>query len=244
MPTTTSLDASSSTFSSRNVPFREAEGSGALFFERDGASFRFSTTARGEIVVVELTSAPTFLAFLRDGTTFYEPDLSAEAAPVFSPKFTIDADSGTTSPLQREERRRAANRSPNVRVRVYDPSFLEGLLPSNVFSANELKLAALSPLKTGDRIAAFWNRSSGRFETVASPKIDVLRFQLTSPLIAGSTGNATALYFDSTTNSYLSAGLEITVADAFGTFSGTIGARGVARRVADRNVWEIATLVP
>jgi hypothetical protein len=105
-----------------------------------------------------------------------------------------------------------------------------------------LPLARYAPYRVGDRIAAFWNQTSGRWEVLAPPEVNVVRFQLTAALTNGSTAPAAALYFDSATQTVVDGGLKINVADFLGRFQGAVGARGYARRFADRDAWEVFAL--
>ena len=82
---TISLESATSSFTSRGVPFRRVDANGSWAFEQDGASFRISEPRRLEIRVFQATKAPEFLTFTRDGATFYEPTLSFETAPVYTP---------------------------------------------------------------------------------------------------------------------------------------------------------------
>ena len=184
--------------------------------------------------------APEFFAFTRDGATLYEPTLSFEAAPVYTPFSHYEV--GSAKPTQRENLRRTADLSETVRERVYAPTFLERLNVEQTLTANDLSLAFYAPYRVGDRLNAFWNRTNGRWEVVAPPEFNVVRFQLTSALTTGSTATADALYFDATTQTFVDGGLKIAVADFFGRFQGAVGKRGYARRFADRDSWEIFAL--
>lgn len=238
---TFSLTSETSSFAARNVPFRRVDARGAFVFERDGASFRFAApTTRPEIRVFQATKNPVFLAFNRDGQTFYEPTLSVEAAPVYSPFFAETL--GDVASIKREHFHRVADLTESARTRIYDPTFLERLGVAHPLSINELSLARYSPLRTGNRLNAFWNRASGRWEVVAPPEFNVVRFQLTSALTLGSTATAAAFYFDSTTQTFVDGGLKIDVADFLGRFQGAVGTRGYARRFADSAAWEIFAL--
>jgi len=127
----------------------------------------------------------------------------------------------------------------SVRQRVYDPSFLERLNVDKTLTQNDLPLALYAPYRVGYRLAAFWNRTSGRWEVIAPPEFNVVRFQLETALTNGSTATAAALYFDSATQTFVDGGLKIAVADFLGRFQGAVGARGYARRFADRDAWEV-----
>ncbi|MBR4976181.1 MAG: hypothetical protein IKY61_03935, partial [Thermoguttaceae bacterium] len=229
---TISLESATSSFTSRGVPFRRVDANGSWAFEQDGASFRISEPRRLEIRVFQATKAPEFLAFTRDGATLYEPTLSFEAAPVYTPFSEIAL--GSAQPTPRENLRRAADSSESVRQRVYDPSFLERLNVAKTLTQNDLSLAFYAPYRIGDRLNAFWNRTSGRWEVLAPPEFNVVRFQLTSTLASGSVATAAALYFDAETQTFVDGGLNIDVADFLGHFHGAVGARGYARRFADR----------
>ena len=237
---TISLESATSSFTSRGVPFRRVDANGSWAFEQDGASFRISEPRRLEIRVFQATKAPEFLAFTRDGATLYEPTLSFEAAPVYTPFSEIAL--GSAQPTPRENLRRAADSSESVRQRVYDPSFLERLNVAKTLTQNDLSLAFYAPYRIGDRLNAFWNRTSGRWEVLAPPEFNVVRFQLETALTSGSTATAAALYFDATTQTFVDGGLKINVADFLGRFQGAVGARGYARRFADRAAWEIFAL--
>ena len=237
---TISLESATSSFTSRGVPFRRVDANGSWAFEQDGASFRISEPRRLEIRVFQATKAPEFLAFTRDGATLYEPTLSFEAAPVYTPFSEIAL--GSAQPTPRENLRRAADSSESVRQRVYDPSFLERLNVAKTLTQNDLSLAFYAPYRIGDRLNAFWNRTSGRWEVLAPPEFNVVRFQLTSTLASGSVATAAALYFDAETQTFVDGGLNIDVADFLGHFHGAVGARGYARRFADRAAWEIFAL--
>lgn len=235
-----SLEGAASSFTSRNVSFRRVDANGSWTFEQDGASFRVSEPRRLEIRVFQTTSAPEFLAFTRDGATLYEPTLSFESAPVYTPFSEIAV--GAAQPTQRENLRRTAELTKSVRQRVYDPTFLERLNVGNTLTSNDLPLAFYAPYRVGDRLNAFWNRTSGRWEVLAPPEFNVVRFQLTATLASGSVAPAAALYFDSATQTFVDGGLKIDVADFLGRFHGAVGARGYARRFADRDAWEIFAL--
>ena len=237
---TISLESATSSFTSRGVPFRRVDANGSWAFEQDGASFRISEPRRLEIRVFQATKAPEFLAFTRDGATLYEPTLSFEAAPVYTPFSEIAL--GSAQPTPRENLRRAADSSESIRQRVYDPSFLERLNVAKMLTQNDLSLAFYAPYRIGDRLNAFWNRTSGRWEVLAPPEFNVVRFQLTSTLASGSVATAAALYFDAETQTFVDGGLNIDVADFLGHFHGAVGARGYARRFADRDAWEIFAL--
>ncbi|MBQ6827620.1 MAG: hypothetical protein IJO46_06355, partial [Thermoguttaceae bacterium] len=60
--------------------------------------FRISEPRRLEIRVFQATKAPEFLAFTRDGATLYEPTLSFEAAPVYTPFSEIALGSAQPTP--------------------------------------------------------------------------------------------------------------------------------------------------
>lgn len=237
---TISFESASSSFTSRNVPFRRVDANGSWAFEQDGASFRLSEPRTLEIRVFQVAQAPEFLAFTRDGATFYEPTLSFDAAPVYTPFSHYEI--GSAKPTQRENLRRTADSTESVRRRVYDPTFLERLNVEETLSANDLPLAFYAPYRVGDRLNAFWNRASGRWEVLAPPEFNVVRFQLTSALTPGSTATAAALYFDSATQTFVDGGLKIAVADFLRRFQGTVGTRGYARRFADRDAWEVFAL--
>lgn len=237
---TLSLESATSNFTSRGVPFRRVDANGPWAFEQDGAAFRISEERRLELRVFQATKAPEFLAFTRDGETFYEPTLSFEAAPVYTPFSHYELDCAKST--QRENLRRAADSSESVRQRVYDPSFLERLNVDKTLTQDDLSLAFYAPYRVGDRLAAFWNRTSGRLEIVAPPEFNVVRFQLETALTNGSTATAAALYFDASTQTFSDGGLKIAVADFLGRFQGAVGARGYARRFADRDAWEIFAL--
>ncbi len=237
---TISLESATSSFTSRGVPFRRVDANGSWAFEQDGASFRISEPRRLEIRVFQATKAPEFLAFTRDGATLYEPTLSFEAAPVYTPFSEIAL--GSAQPTPRENLRRAADSSESIRQRVYDPSFLERLNVAKMLTQNDLSLAFYAPYRIGDRLNAFWNRTSGRWEVLAPPEFNVVRFQLTSTLASGSVATAAALYFDAETQTFVDGGLNIDVADFLGHFHGAVGARGYARRFVDRDAWEIFAL--
>lgn len=237
---TISLESATSSFTSRGVPFRRVDANGSWAFEQDGASFRISEPRRLEIRVFQATKAPEFLAFTRDGATLYEPTISFEAAPVYTPFSEIAV--GSAQPTPRENLRRTADSSESVRQRVYDPSFLERLNVDKTLTQNDLPLAFYAPYRVGDRLNAFWNRTSGRWEVLAPPEFNVVRFQLTSTLASGSVASAAALYFDSATQTFVDGGLNIAVADFLGRFHGAVGTRGYARRFADRDAWEIFAL--
>lgn len=237
---TISFDSATSAFSSRNVPFRRVDGNGPWAFEQDGASFRLSEPRTLEIRVFQVMKAPEFFAFTRDGATLYEPTLSFEAAPVYTPFSHYEV--GSAQPTKRENLRRVADWTVSLRARVYDPTFLEQLNAEQTLTSNDLSLAFYAPYRVGDRLNAFWNRTSGRWETLAPPEFNVVRFQLSSALTNGSTATAAALYFDSATQTFIDGGLKINVADFFGRFHGAVGTRGYARRFADRDAWEIFAL--
>ena len=237
---TISFESASSSFTSRNVPFRRVDANGFWAFEQDGAAFRLSEPRRLEIRVFQATKAPEFLAFTRDGATLYEPTLSFEAAPVYTPFSHYEV--GSAKPTQRENLRRTVDLTESGRRRVYDPTFLERLKVEQTLTANDLPLAKYAPYRVGDRLAAFWNRTNGRWEVLAPPEFNIVRFQLTSPLASGSTASAAALYFDSATQTFVDGGLKIDVADFLGRFQGAVGARGYARRFADRDAWEVFAL--
>ena len=237
---TISLESATSSFTSRGVPFRRVDANGSWAFEQDGASFRISEPRRLEIRVFQATKAPEFLAFTRDGATLYEPTLSFEAAPVYTPFSEIAL--GSAQPTPRENLRRTADSSESVRQRVYDPSFLERLNVDKTLTQDDLSLSFYAPYRVGDRLNAFWNRTSGRWEVLAPPEFNVVRFQLTSTLASGSTATASALYFSEATQTFVDGGLKIDVADFLGRFQGAVGARGYARRFADRDAWEIFAL--
>lgn len=237
---TLSLESATSNFTSRGVPFRRVDANGPWAFEQDGAAFRVSEARRLEIRVFQATQAPEFLAFTRDGATLYEPTLSFEAAPVYTP-FSDDS-LGSAQPTPRENLRRTADSSESVRQRVYEPSFLERLNVDKTLTQDDLPLAFYAPYRVGDRFAAFWNRTSGRWEVLAPPEFNVVRFQLETALASGSTATASALYFDEETQTFVDGGLKIAVADFLGRFQGAVGARGYARRFADRAAWEIFAL--
>ena len=237
---TISLKSATSSFTSRGVPFRRVDANGSWAFEQDGAAFRISEPRRLEIRVFQATKAPEFLVFTRDGATFYEPTLSFEAAPVYTPFSEIAL--ASAQPTPRENLRRDVDLTDSVRQRVYDPSFLERLNVDKTLTQNDLPFAFYAPYRVGERLAAFWNRTSGRWEVLAPPEFNVVRFQLTSTLANGSTATAAALYFDSATQTFVDGGLKIDVADFLGRFQGAVGARGYARRFADRDAWEIFAL--
>lgn len=238
---TLNLNSETASFTTRNNPFRRVDARGALAFERDGAAFRLSTPPREAVRVFQLTKAPEFFAFARDATqTLYEPALSAEAAPVFT-AFS-DVSLGRATPTRRECLRRTADLTETVRKRVYDPTFLERLNVSQPLSSKDLTLANYAPYRIGDRLNAFWNRTSGRWELVAPRELNVVRFQLTAALTSGSAAPAAALYFAQETQNFVDGGLKIVVADFLGRFQGAIGTRGYARRFADRDAWEILAL--
>ncbi|MBR4834001.1 MAG: hypothetical protein IKU86_06695 [Thermoguttaceae bacterium] len=237
---TISLESATSGFTSRNVPFHRVDANGPWAFEQDGASFRLAEPRTLEISVFQVARAPEFLAFTRDGATFYEPTLSFEAAPVYTPFTEIAV--GSAQPTRRENLRRAADLTESVRRRVYAPTFLERLNVEQTLTSNNLPLAFYAPYRVGDRLNAFWNRTSGRWEVVAPPEFNVVRFQLSSALTPGSTATADALYFDATTQTFVDGGLKIAVADFLGRFQGAVGKRGYARRFADRDSWEIFAL--
>lgn len=234
---TLSLESATSSFTSRGVPFRRVDANGPWAFEQDGAAFRVSEPRRLEIRVFQTTKAPEFLSFTRDGATRYEPSLSFEAAPVYTPFSEIAL--GSAQPKPRETLLRTADLTASVRQRVYDPTFLERLNVDKTLTQNDLPLAYYAPYRVGDRLAAFWNRTSGRWEVLAPTEFNVVRFQLTSALASGSTATAAALYFNSATQTFVDGGLKIAVADFLGRFHGAVGARGYARRFADRDAWEI-----
>lgn len=227
---TISLESATSSFTSRGVPFRRVDANGFWTFEQDGASFRLSEPRRLEIRVFQATKTPEFLAFARDGETFYEPTLSFEAAPIYAP------------PTQRENLLRTADLTESVRQRVYAPTFLERLNVDKTLTQNDLSLAKYAPYRVGDRINAFWNRTFGRWEVLAPPNVNIVRFQLTSTLAQGASASAAALYFDNASQTFVDGGLKIDVADFLGRFQGAVGARGYARRFADRDAWEIFAL--
>lgn len=237
---TVSLESATSNFTSRGVPFRRVDANGPWAFEQDGAAFRVSEPRRLEIRVFQATQTPEFLAFTRDDATLYEPTLSFEAAPVYTPFSEIALASARPTP--RENLRRTANLPESVRQRVYDPTFLERLNVDKTLTQNDLPLAFYAPYRVGDRLNAFWNRTSGRWEVLAPPEFNVVRFQLTSTLASGSVATAAALYFDEATQTFVDGGLNINVADFLGRFHGAVGARGYARRFADRDAWEIFAL--
>lgn len=237
---TISLESATSSFTSRGVPFRRVDANGPWAFEQDGASFRISEERRLELRVFQATKAPEFLAFTRDGETLYEPTLSVEAAPVYTPFSEIAL--GSAQPRPRENLRRDADSSESVRQRVYDPSFLERLNVDKMLTQNDRSLVFYAPYRVGDRLNAFWNRTNGRWEVLAPPEFNVVRFKLTSTLASGSTATAAALYFDAATQTFVDGGLNIDVADFLGRFHGAVGARGYARRFADRDAWEIFAL--
>ncbi len=234
---TLSLESATSSFTSRGVPFRRVDANGPWAFEQDGAAFRVSEPRRLEIRVFQATQAPEFLAFNREGATLYEPTLSFEAAPVYTP--FADYSLGYAAPTKRENLRRTADLTASVRQRVYDPSFLERLNVDKTLTQDDLPLALYAPYRVGYRLAAFWNRTSGRWEVIAPPEFNVVRFQLETALTNGSTATAAALYFDSATQTFVDGGLKIAVADFLGRFQGAVGARGYARRFADRDAWEV-----
>lgn len=237
---TISLESATSSFTSRGVPFRRVDANGSWAFEQDGAAFRISEPRRLEIRVFQATKAPEFLAFTRDGATFYEPTLSFEAAPVYTPFSEIAI--ASAQPTPRENLRRAADLTESVRQRVYDPSFLERLNVDKTPTQDDLPLAFYAPYRVGDRLNAFWNRTSGHWEVLAPPEFNVVRFQLLSALTNDLPATASALYFDSATQTFIDGGLKIAVADFLGRFQGAVGARGYARRFADRDAWEIFAL--
>ena len=237
---TISFESATSGFTSRNVPFRRVEANGSWAFEQDGASFRLAEPRRLEIRVFQAAKAPEFLAFTRDGATLYEPTLSFEAAPVYTPFSHYEV--GSAKPTQRENLRRTADLTEPVRQRVYDPTFLERLNADQTLTQNDLQLAFYAPYRVGERLNAFWNRTSGRWEVLAPPEFNVLRFQLTTALTPGSHATAAALYFDLTSQTFVDGGLKITVADFLGRFQGAVGTRGYARRFADRDAWEVFAL--
>jgi hypothetical protein len=237
---TISLESATSGFTSRGASFRRVDANGPWAFEQDGAAFRLSEGGRLKIHVFQATLAPEFLAFTRDGQTLYEPTLSFEAAPVYTPFSHYEI--GSAQPTKRENLRRTADLSETVRQRVYDSTFLERLNVEQTLSANDLPLAKYAPYRVGDRLNAFWNRTSGRWEVLAPPEFNVVRFQLTAELTPGSTATAAALYFDESTQTLVDGGLKIDVADFLGRFQGTVGARGYARRFADRDAWEVFAL--
>ena len=237
---TISLESATSGFTSRGASFRRVDANGPWAFEQDGAAFRLSESGRLKIRVFQATQAPEFFAFTRDGQTLYEPTLSFEAAPVFTP--FSDVANGRAEATKRETLRRTADLSETVRQRVYAPTFLERLNVEQTLTLNDLPLARYAPYRVGDRLNAFWNQTSGHWEVLAPPEFNVVRFQLLSALTAGSTANAAALYFDETTQTFVDGGLKINVADFLGRFQGTVGARGYARRFADRDAWEIFAL--
>ena len=237
---TVSLKSASSSFTSRSASFRRVDANGPWAFEQDGAAFRISEGGRLKIRVFEATQNPGFLAFNRDGQTLYEPTLSFEGAPIYTPFFEVSV--GRPEATKREKLRRTVNWSESVRQRVYDPTFLERLNVDQTLETNDLSLAQYAPYRVGDRVNAFWNRTSGRWEVLAPPEFNAVRFQLTSALTAGSTATAAALYFDATTQTFVDGGLRIDVADFLGRFQGGVGARGYARRFADRDAWEIFAL--
>ncbi|MBQ5789956.1 MAG: hypothetical protein IIW01_06675, partial [Thermoguttaceae bacterium] len=181
-----------------------------------------------------------FLAFNRDGQTLYEPTLSFEGAPIYTPFFEVSV--GRPEATKREKLRRTVNWSESVRQRVYAPTFLERLNVDKTLTQDDLPLAFYAPYRVGDRLNAFWNRTSGRWEVLAPPEFNVVRFQLTSTLASGSVATASALYFDEATQTFVDGGLKINVADFLGRFQGAVGARGYARRFADRDAWEIFAL--
>ncbi len=229
-----SLEYTTSSFTTRTDPFRRVDARGPLAFERDGAAFRLSTPPRFVARVFQLTQPPEFLTFTLDGATRCEPALSFEAAPVFTPF--------SDAPSQRENLRRTADLTESVRRRVYDPTFLERLNVEQTTSTNDLTLAHYAPYRVGDRLNAFWNQASGRWEVLAPPEFNVVRFQLTSALTSGATATAAALYFDAETQTFVDGGLKIDVADFLGRFQGEVGSRGYARRFADRAAWEVFEL--
>ncbi len=237
---TISLESSTSSFTSRGAPFRRVDANGPWAFEQDGAAFRLSEGGRLKIRVFQATQAPEFLAFTRDGQTLYEPTLSFEAAPVYPPFFTVA--SGCATATRRENLRQTADLSESVRQRVYAPTFLERLNVEETLTSNDLSLARYAPYRVGDRLNAFWNRASGRWEVLAPPEFNVVRFQLETTLTSGSTATAAALYFDAETQTFTDGGLKIAVADFLGRFHGMVGTRGYARRFADRDAWEIFAL--
>ena len=237
---TISFESATSGFTSRNVPFRRVDGNGPWAFEQDGASFRLSEPRTLEIRVFQVARTPEFLVFTRDGATFYEPTLSFEAAPVYTPFSHYEV--GSAQPTKRENLRRVADWTVSLRDRVYDPTFLEQLNAEQTLTSNDLSLAFYAPYRVGDRLNAFWNRTSGRWETLAPPEFNVVRFQLSSALTNGSTATAAALYFDSATQTFVDGGLKIAVADFLRRFQGTVGTRGYARRFADRDAWEVFAL--
>jgi hypothetical protein len=237
---TISFDSATSAFPSRNVPFRRVDGNGPWAFEQDGASFRLAEPRRLEIRVFQATKAPEFLAFTRDGATLYEPTLSFEAAPVYTPFYHCEI--GSAQPTKRENLRRTADLTESIRERVYAPTFLEQLSVEQTLTANDLPLAKYAPYRVGDRLNAFWNRTSGRWEVLAPSEFNVVRFQLLSALTHGSVATASALYFDEATQTFVDGGLKINVADFLGRFQGAVGARGYARRFVDRDAWEIFAL--
>lgn len=235
-----SLESSTSSFPSRGASFRRVDANGPWAFEQDGAAFRLSEGGRLKIRVFQATQEPEFLAFTRDEQTFYEPTLSFEVAPVYTPFFDVAL--SRPEPIKREDLRRTADLSESVRQRVYDPTFLERLNVEHTLTSNDLPLAKYAPYRVGDRLAAFWNRTSGRWEVLAPSQFNVVRFQLTAALAPGSTATAAALYFDSTTQTFVDGGLNIEVVNFLGRFQGTVGARGYARRFADRDAWEVFAL--
>ncbi|MBQ2790516.1 MAG: hypothetical protein IJE97_12845 [Thermoguttaceae bacterium] len=234
---TLSLESATSSFTSRGVPFRRVDANGPWAFEQDGAAFRVSEPRRLETRVFQTTQAPEFLAFTRDGATLYEPTLSFEAAPVYTP--FADYSLGYAAPTKRENLRRTADLTASVRQRVYDPSFLERLNVDKTLTQDDLPLALYAPYRVGDRLNAFWNRTCGRWEILAPPELNVVRFRLTSTLANGSTASADAFYFDEATQTFNNGGLKIHVADFLGRFQGAVGARGYARRFTDRDAWEV-----
>lgn len=234
---TISFESATSSFTSRNVPLRRVDANGPWTFEQDGSSFRLTEPRTLEIRVFQVAQAPEFLAFTRDGATFYEPTLSFETAPVYTPFSHYEV--GSAQPTQRENLRRTADLTETLRQRVYDPTFLERLNVAQTLSSNDLPFARYAPYRVGDRVNAFWNRTSGRWEVLAPPEFNVVRFALTTALTPGSTATAAALYFDAATQTFVDGGLKINVADFLGRFQGAAGARGYARRFVDRDAWEV-----
>ena len=237
---TISLESATSGFTSRGASFRRVDANGPWAFEQDGAAFRLSESGRLKIRVFQATQAPEFFAFTRDGQTLYEPTLSFEAAPVYTPFSHYEI--GSAQPTKRENLRRTADLTESIRERVYDPTFLEQLSVEQTLTANDLPLAFYAPYRVGDRLNAFWNQTSGHWEVLAPPEFNVVRFQLTSTLASGSVATAAALYFDEATQTFVDGGLKINVADFLGRFQGAVGARGYARRFADRDAWEAFAL--
>ena len=221
---TISLESATSGFTSRGASFRRVDATGPCL----------------KIRVFQATQAPEFFAFTRDGQTLYESALSFEAAPVYTAFSTVA--NGRAEAAKREELRRAANWSASARQRVYDPTFLEHLNGEQTLTLNDLQLARYAPYRIGERVNAFWNQTSGRWEILAPPEFNVVRFQLETALTSGSTATAAALYFDATTQTFVDGGLKINVADFLGRFQGAVGARGYARRFADRDAWEVFAL--